>query len=605
MRWLVAVLALGATACVPALPTDVRTFETARRLFSTAAAPPAPDAAGWEEVRLPEYWGTAVRRRAIEGWYHVALRLDAPPTEMWAVYLPRVGQTGDVWVNGVLVGDGGTSQSPLPRNWLRPQLFSVPDRLLRAGDNTVDVHVRTHIGAPGYMSRILVAPERALRPQYESVHWWQVSFAQIVAATTFTMGLLLLVVSVGRHLVGTPWLAAGFIVWSGSAADSFVHFIPVSEHLWEWATGVTQLWATILFAIGFQRGLGLRWLGREAALLALGVVASLVVFLLPPIHAFSGMLVTTMMAVGMAIYITRLLVRQGRGDGWAWRYFLVPAAVGIGFGVHDILAITTGLRFAGVLLSPFIPAVALITSGWVLLARLVETLHETEALNRDLEQRVADKHRELERNYVRLAELERERAVADERERLMRDVHDGVGGQLVSTLALVESGESAPDDVAESIRAALEDLRLVIDSLDPSENDLLSVLGTVRSRLEPRLARYGLRFAWHVTDLPPIPGFGPEMALQAMRIVQEAVTNVVKHAHARTVTVSTGECAAPDGRAGVFVEVQDDGCGVVAGAPRGRGLTNMARRASRLGGAVDVRSDGAGTTVRLWLPCAA
>src|SRR5262249_35045716 len=161
-------------------------------------------------------------------------------------------------------------------------------------------------------------------------------------------------------------------------------------------------------------------------------------------------------------------------------------------------------------------------SAWVLLGRLVDAHRETVALNRDLERRVDEKHRELEANYARVANLERQHAVAEERARLMRDVHDGVGGQLVSALALVEQSDTGPEEIVDSIRAALEDLRFVIDSLDPSEDDLLSVLGSVRSRLEPRLSRHGLRFAWQVTDLPAVEGFGPDMALQAMRIVQEA-----------------------------------------------------------------------------------
>jgi signal transduction histidine kinase len=127
-------------------------------------------------------------------------------------------------------------------------------------------------------------------------------------------------------------------------------------------------------------------------------------------------------------------------------------------------------------------------------------------------------------------------------------------------------------------------------------------LGSVRSRLEPRLARHGLRFAWQVTDLPAVEGFGPDMALQAMRIVQEAVTNVVKHARARTVTVRTGTTGGNGVTAGVFIEVVDDGHGIPPDAPRGRGLTTMTRRATTLGGSVDISSGEAGTSVKLWLP---
>jgi hypothetical protein len=139
----------------------------------------------------------------------------------------------------------------------------------------------------------------------------------------------------------------------------------------------------------------------------------------------------------------------------------------------------------------------------------------------------------------------------------------------------------------------------VIDSLEPTEEDLPSVLGSVRSRLEPRLARHGLRFAWQVTDLPAVPGFGPEMALQAMRVVQEAVTNVVKHAGARTVTCGPGGARR---RRPARVSSRSSTTVGIAGRParpraREHGAAGGPDR--RNGGVVGSR----GTVVRLWLPC--
>jgi signal transduction histidine kinase len=597
---IVLAILVGAAACAGVPASGVRWTTEAERLFASDLTPP-PDGPGWETAPLPDYWRPDARR-GLTAWYRTTVRLDGDADELWAVYLPRIGQTASVWVNDRLVG-GGPDTDPLPRDWIRPHLFTIPEALLRPGANDVAVRIRTHIGAPGYLRTIEVGPERILQPLYESALWWGVELTQIIAAASCVAGLVILLVSLNRpELDAGRWASIGLVVWSWGSADAFVRHISVSTRLWEWSVGMAPMWAVACFAVAFHRVVRLDRPRRDATFLAAASCVSAAFLLLAQEHAFTGTLTAGAVAVAGAGYLVVLLLRTPREGDADRRRFLVPAIVGMLLGLHDIVAIVTGRRLAGLLLSPYIPAVALVTGAWVLLGRLVDTHRETIALNRDLERRVDEKHRELEANYARLARLERQHAVAEERERLMRDVHDGVGGQLVSALALVEQGDGGRDAVVESIRAALEDLRLVIDSLDPSEDDLLSVLGSVRSRLEPRLARHGLHFAWQVTDLPAIEGFGPDMALQAMRVVQEAVTNVVKHADARTVTVRTGTTDGDGPGAGVFIEVRDDGCGIAPHAPRGRGLANMRRRATRLGGRVDVQSDGVGTAVRLWLP---
>ena len=143
----------------------------------------------------------------------------------------------------------------------------------------------------------------------------------------------------------------------------------------------------------------------------------------------------------------------------------------------------------------------------------------------------------------------------------------------------------------------------MIDSLDPAEGDLLVLLGTVRSRLEPRLHQQGLRFEWQAQDLPAIPGLSPDKALQVLRIVQEAIANILKHARASTVTVRTGVAAMAQGRAqAVYIDIADDGIGIAAAPQAGRGLGNMRSRAERIGARLEVESRAPGTSVRLWLP---
>lgn len=180
----------------------------------------------------------------------------------------------------------------------------------------------------------------------------------------------------------------------------------------------------------------------------------------------------------------------------------------------------------------------------------------------------------------------------------MREMHDGLGGQLVSTLAMVERGRGDARAVAEALRVALDDMRVVIDSLDPGISDLGALLGAFRARIDPLLARRGVTLNWNVSRLRDTPPIGPERALHVLRILQEAVTNAVRHADAETISI-----AATCERAEASIVVEDDGSGFEPGDPqRGRGLENMKRRASALGAALETTSGSEGTRIALRLP---
>src|SRR5262249_9775577 len=160
------------------------------------------------------------------------------------------------------------------------------------------------------------------------------------------------------------------------------------------------------------------------------------------------------------------------------------------------------------------------------------SLNETEALNTGLEQRVAERHAALEREQAKLQALAREQAIGEERERIMTDMHDGLGAQLIATLGRVEHGDTPSKQVAAAWRACSDDLRLAIDSLQPSDGDLLSVLGNLRYRLENRLKQHGIALDWQVGEVPKLASLTPRQVLHVLRILQEAFTNVLKHAHA-------------------------------------------------------------------------
>ena len=271
-------------------------------------------------------------------------------------------------------------------------------------------------------------------------------------------------------------------------------------------------------------------------------------------------------------------------------------------GLHDWLLVTQWLpRDAGLLVHYSAPTAAAVI-GALLLERFAGVLRQAELLNFELEQRVAEKHQELENNYQRLREMEHQQLLTEERERFMKEIHDGVGGHLISMLSMVRSGKQDKEKIVTSIEATLDDLRIMIDSLAPQEHDIPALLGAMRSRLEPQLLDSDLQLHWQVNELPTIPHFGPHKVLQVMRIVQEAVTNVIRHANALHIVVKAFYHTDAEEKNCVIIEISDDGVGIASHLKPGHGLKNMRYRASDIGAKLDIISAEPGTRVILILP---
>ncbi len=604
---LVLVLMALAGCAAPLEPPAVTVHEALRLEIAEGdvGRPPPDDAAfaSAPRVRLPDVWPAARRVRARAAWYRTSIDLPAAATVPWAVYLPRAVMNAGVWLSGAQVGEGRG------RHVNRPLLVVLPAGSLRAGRNTVDVQLRVEPTYISVLDAFVVGPEAAVRPSFESRFFWQVTVVELAIALTLCLGGSGLALMLRRREVpGFAESSLAAVLWGIAMLDLVVREPPLPALAWQWF--VTSALAAVVAAmvIGSHRflALGRPRLERAVVMVWAAGAASFAIALArrDPRLVDGVILVWAGGTMAMGVYLVWLLFLIPRQS--QVRSLRVAPTLGVaGFivGAHDI-ALAFGTPIApSVVLTPYVGSLGAIWVGWRVNQRFVEALDESQALNRDLERRVAERGQEIARGYDRIRRLEHDRAVQDERERLMRDIHDGFGGQLASTLALVEQADVPRDEIAEALRDALDDMRLVVSSLAPIDADLIGLLASWRARIERRLERHGVRFDWRVTDVPPLPWLGPREALHVLRVFQEAVSNVVQHAGATTITVRTG--ARPDlkGRPGVFVEIQDDGRGVSPTPDHpGAGLRNMTQRATDLSGTITV--DGAGTLVILWLPVA-
>ncbi|WP_405774944.1 sensor histidine kinase [Streptomyces sp. NBC_01538] len=233
----------------------------------------------------------------------------------------------------------------------------------------------------------------------------------------------------------------------------------------------------------------------------------------------------------------------------------------------------------------------------------------------------------VERLYERSAAAARQHALlmrtaaAEERLRVAREVHDVLAHTIsvvvIQATAAADGFEHSPvrakaavEAIGDVSRQALKDLRSLLNALhddsDASASPAASSpTGTLRTPSHGDTDLSGLlpmidhvRATGLAVDLDvaqPVPALPPTVALAAYRVVQEALTNTLRHAHARRAVVSVAhQHSADDPDGGVlFVEVADDGWGLLGGAPvspslagSGRGLTGMAARVHALGGTV-------------------
>ena len=390
------------------------------------------------------------------------------------------------------------------------------------------------------------------------------------------------------------WFGASILCSTLGGLNLHVRDPPMSTQAWARLVQMAVAVSPLLFVPFAHRLAGVRRPRIERAVTAAAGAVVLLAVVVPP---------ASFLPVFTALHLPALVVGLSVLGAHLWRssraervVFSATAGLLLAFAAHDIAVQFGERQGAPRYANPLGMPVLFVTFGGLVTLRFVRVFRRAERQNEELEERVREKHAELEAQFERLHLLEQERAIGQERERMMREMHDGLGGRLVEALSLAEDAEASRDEIAGSLRGSLDEMRLLVDSLDPLTDDLAVLLASIRERLEPGLRRRGIELRWEVEALRDLAHLGPSERLHVLRIVQEAFTNVLKHADASRVTLRAS-------RAGdsVRIEVADDGRGVGPEPRGGRGLDNMRKRALALGGSLSVERSG-GTVVRLALP---
>src|SRR5689334_10559851 len=233
-----------------------------------------------------------------------------------------------------------------------------------------------------------------------------------------------------------------------------------------------------------------------------------------------------------------------------------------------------------------------------------------ERLVRDLARQLGGAlHARLLRDDLQRARERLVLAREEERRRLRRELHDGIGPALAgltlkteTARALLPAGTERAagqlHDLGEEIRRTVIDVRRLVEGLRPPALDELGLAGACAQAIERLTTATGLTASVDTPgDLPALPA---AVEVAAYRIMVEAVTNTVRHARARHCQASLALTTA-----GLSITVIDDGTGLSASNRHGNGLAIMRERAEELGGTVTITDATPGVNVEAHLPAAA
>lgn len=354
-----------------------------------------------------------------------------------------------------------------------------------------------------------------------------------------------------------------------------------------------QRWIAAMLLLAFtgllisERWLTRRYHGYPTFYLAVQTILIFNLLLLPPYLDFFGTLFVPLSVQAMFLFSQR--------TGLRWLgLFTLATAIGLGYGLGWLASLPFTLIYGSAFI--FVGSYAVVT------AQAEAARQESQTLLAELQ--IA--HHQLQTYAVQAEEL----AVAQERNRLARELHDSVTQTIFSLTLTAKAArlllERDPSQVAaqldhlqELAQNALAEMRSLIFQLRPTPVEEKGLLPTLQQHLALLQRQHNLTVNLQLDDEPQLP---PEQKVRLFRIVQEALNNVVKHAQTDQATVRLRQ---DNGR--FILEVTDQGTGFDLNAPGTNretlGLANMRERAEMMGGGLTIETQpGAGVRLRVEIP---
>jgi signal transduction histidine kinase len=562
-------------------------------------------------VNLPYGWD--YRHAGKAGVGHFSLDFDGPSVleQPWVMYFNNLGNAYEVWLNGELMEQNGDLNQFNTSDFAKlPRLIKIPKGLLLLKNQLLLV-IRADVGRRSGIPVVLLGPVEEVKSRVQFNMDLRLTSSVVVIVFSLLVGLFAMVLWMTQTDPRPKqdktrdnlyvFAAIAEFSWAAFVGDTFVSQPPLPWTNWAILTNLALgLWlSTMLLFIhnlaGWEGSRVNRWL--HWILIGLLLFEPLVVYL--AISAGMLWLIKAWLACFAALFLPStvlFVVKALRGHSSLNRLVAFAFLVNVPIGIRDWYVIRIADSFGVHGLQRYSVFLFGIVLAAIVIDRFRKANIQVREMMESLTSRIAQKEQELGQTYERMEIIAREQERTAERTRILRDMHDGVGSHISAAIRQLQSGRASNEQLMQTLRESLDQLKLSIDAMTLPPGDLTALLASLRYRLEPRLKASDIELQWDVDLIEPLTRIDDKAMRHLQFMVFEALSNVLQHAKASVLRI---ELRGRD--KGAALRVIDNGGGFDPKAVKPQGLSSLRERAAAIGARLSVSSEPGQTVVEILL----
>ncbi len=547
----------------------------------------------WQSVTLP-FKPHAENADFPYIWFRIPLT-QFGNTHFEAIYIANHAFDIEVYVNEQLVGEKHGPGNKYAMGWNIPLLFIIPDYL--NGQPPQHLLIKLRQGKHfTFLPEIYLGDAEVLTQRFNQRYFFQVKAAEWGWVASILLGLFSLFLWFKRkHDVQYLQFSVLCFSWSMVLLYMILPFSPLAPDKWlKWGYANADIAGVALFFF-INRMMDFSHQQAEKILAIAMIVLIGTYSLLPIEHAFYVVGLAHVLALLFVLYalaktcvlsikeqntVARTISAGGAGVSMVMAYDIAAFAFSHNndIALPDFTVMQHGFLFL------------LVIFFMLLVQRFIGALEKSEELNNTLEEKVKQISEALGKSYKESRLLEISLSAENERQSIMRDLHDDIGAKLLSITSSSNSAEQA-----ELAREALISMKDMVSQANSLSNDINSTVITATTEMETRFENASIKVlleADKTLDEIPVP---PQTCYHLSRILREITTNILKHAKASEVFIRYQFSDV------LTFEIRDNGVGMNINTQSGNGLRNIQFRLQSINGSMQIHSE-AGVSISLTIP---